>query len=308
MTVPVLLHGALATHRRGKILQEALAATLSTELPDGHAAVLAFAEAFQVAEGGEQARLIEWTRTPGHLLLLLPPFAAGACERPVSWRAERMESAPRGGEGLAKVLAPEVAYRLTGELQTPAVPGATWSDLSIAVGSYRLHPAAGLFAVTCLPLWSLAVLDAPSDLESWFTSLVSLVGESRSAEVPVATALLPDHYGFLVFLLSQSFADEEQAIAGLLEQIASAVMPSGYSAFVGKPEIPTYLVGSAAEVEAFHALVPAPNDTYCNLFWPLDDTDASKALKARHEENEARRRAAKAASVQTKHGQTSLFD
>jgi hypothetical protein len=144
VTVPVLLHGALATHRRGKILQEALAATPSTELPDGRAAVLAFAEAFQGAEEGEQARLIEWTRAPGHLLLLLPPFAAAACERPVSWRAERMGSAPRGGEGLAKVLAPEVGYRLTGKLQAPAVPGATWSDLSVAVGSYRLHPAAGL--------------------------------------------------------------------------------------------------------------------------------------------------------------------
>jgi hypothetical protein len=89
-----------------------------------------------------------------------------------------MGSAPRGGEGLAKVLAPEVGYRLTGKLQAPAVPGATWSDLSVAVGSYRLHPAAGLLAVTCLPLWSLAVLDAPGYLESWFTSLVSLAGES----------------------------------------------------------------------------------------------------------------------------------
>ena len=79
-----------------------------------------------------------------------------------------------------------------------------------------------------------------------------------------------------------------------LQQIASAVMPSGFSAFVGKPDIPTYLVGSPAEVQAFHDLVPAPNDTYCNLFWPLDDSAASKALKARHEENEARRRALKA--------------
>ena len=74
------------------------------------------------------------------MLLLLPPFAAAACERPVLWRAERMGSAPRGGEGLAKVLA---------------------------------------------------------------------------AKAPVVTALSPDHHGFLVFLLSQTFADEEQAIADL---------------------------------------------------------------------------------------------
>ena len=215
MTVPVLLHGALATHRRGKILREALSAMPSTELPSGRSAVLAFADEFQNAEEGEQTRLIEWTRAPGHLLLLLPPFAAADCERPVSWRAERMESAPRGGEGLAKVLASEIGYRLMGKLQTLAVPGATWSDLSVCLGSYRLHPAAGLFAVTCLPLWSLAVLDAPDDLESWLARLIALAGESQPAEVPLANALSPDHYGFLVFLLSRTFADEDQAIEGL---------------------------------------------------------------------------------------------
>jgi hypothetical protein len=212
--VPVLLRGALASHRRGKILEEALAATPRTDLPDGSAAVLMFAEAFQDAEEGEQARLIEWTRAPGHLLLLLPPFATAPCERPVQWRVERMDAA-RGGEGLAKVLAPEVGYRLIGKLQAPAIPGATWSDLSIAVGSYRLHPAAGLFAVTCLPLWSLSVLDAPGELESWFASLVSLAGESQPAKAPIVSALCPDHFGLLVFLLSQTFVDEEQAIAGL---------------------------------------------------------------------------------------------
>ncbi|WP_321879832.1 hypothetical protein [Paraburkholderia bannensis] len=215
MTVPVFLHGALATHRRGRILQEALSATPSTELPDGRAVVLAFAEAFQSADEAEQVRLVEWTRVPGHLLLLIPPFAGGGCERPVSWQAERMQSAPRGGEGLAKVLAHEVGYRLAGNLQTPAVPGATWSDLSVSVGSYRLNPAAGLFAVTCLPLWSLAVLDVPEDLESWLAGLVSLAGECKPAETRAATALSPDHYGFLVFLLSKTFTDEEQAIAGL---------------------------------------------------------------------------------------------
>lgn len=215
MTVPVLLHGTLATHRRGKILQEALAAELSTELPNGRAVVMVFADAFQGAEEDEQSRLVEWTRASGHLLLLVPPFATSECERPVSWRAERMESAPRGGEGLAKVLAPEVAYRLTGKLQTPALPGATWSDLSVCLGMYRLHPAAGLLAVTCLPLWSLAVLDALHELESWLSSLVALAGESQPAREPVESALSPDHYGLLVFLLSKPFDDEEQAIVSL---------------------------------------------------------------------------------------------
>ncbi|MBK9386452.1 MAG: hypothetical protein IPN34_16695 [Planctomycetes bacterium] len=99
MTVPVLLHGALAAHRRGKILREALSAEATTTLPESGAVIMAFADGFQGADEGEQVRLVEWTRAAGHLLLLVPPFAAGACKHPVPWRAERMEGGPRGGEG-----------------------------------------------------------------------------------------------------------------------------------------------------------------------------------------------------------------
>jgi hypothetical protein len=260
--VPVLLYGALATHRRGKILQEALAARPSNELPDGRAAVLVLAEAFQDAEEVEQALLIEWTRAPGHLLLLLPPFAAAACERPVSWRAERIESAPRGGEGLGKVLAPEVGYRLTGKLQTPPVPGATWSDLSVAVGSYRLHPAAGLFAVTCLPLWSLAVLDAPGDLESWFKSLVSLAGECQAAEAPMAGALSADQYGFLVFLLSQPFADETQAIAGLRSSTIFRLSPERGRSLLKELRDRGLVDGALPTTEAYELVMQSPYAAY----------------------------------------------
>ena len=96
MTAPVLLHGALATHRRGRVLREALAAEAVTTLPDSGAVVVAFADAFQEADAGDQARLMEWTRAPGRTLLLVPPFAAGTCEHPISWRAERMAGPPRG--------------------------------------------------------------------------------------------------------------------------------------------------------------------------------------------------------------------
>jgi hypothetical protein len=91
-----------------------------------------------------------------------------------------------------------------------------------------------------------------------------------------------------------------------LEQVAAAVMPSGFSAFVGKPDIPTHLVGSPDAVTAFYEMVPAPNDTYCNLFWPLDDASASAALKAQHEANEALRRAQKLPTSKGK--QASLLD
>ena len=215
MSAPVLLHGALATHRRGKILEEVLSAAPTQVLPEDRAIVIAFADGFQAAELEEQSRLIAWTRAPGHLLLLVPPFATKPCERPVAWRAERVDTAPRGGEGIAKILAPEVSYRLTGNLQTPSVPGATWSDLSICVGSYRLHPAAGLFAVTCLPIWSLSVLDAPQEVTAWLACLLNLAGDARASPAQEPAALQPDHYGLLVFLLSSTFESEDQALTGL---------------------------------------------------------------------------------------------
>ncbi|MGK3990745.1 hypothetical protein WME99_47305 [Sorangium sp. So ce136] len=262
MTVPVLLHGALGTHRRGKILQEALSAEQAKELPDGRALVVAFADAFQGAEESEQSRLVEWTRVSGHLLLLVPPFAAGACKRPVSWRAERMASAPRGGEGIAQVLASEVAYRLDGKLQTPAVPGATWSDLSVCVGTYRLHPAAGLFAVTCLPLWSLAVLDAPNELERWLASLVALAGESRPATQPVESVLQPDHYGLLVFLLSKSFDDEEQAIAALRSSSIFRFTPERGRSLLKELRARGLVVGAMPTTEAIELVMESPYAPY----------------------------------------------
>jgi hypothetical protein len=215
MNPPVLLYGSLASHRRGRILREAVSAVPSAVLPNSGGVLLEFGEAFQAAEGEQRAKLIEWTRTPGHLLLLIPPFGPAMCDAPVQWRAERIDGAPRGGQGLAEVLASEVGYRLTGNLQTPAIPEATWSDLSVSVGVYRLHPAAGLFAVTTLPLWSLAVLDAGAELEGWLRSLAQLAGESRSQQAPETSPLSADHFGFLVYLLSRAFSDDEQAVDAL---------------------------------------------------------------------------------------------
>lgn len=262
MTVPVLLHGSLASHRRGRILREALAAEATTTLPESGAVIMAFADAFQGADEGEQARLLEWTRAPGHVLLLVPPFVAGACERPVPWRAERVDGRPRGGEGLAKMLAGEVTHRLEGKLQTPPLPGATWSDLSVCVGTYRLHPAAGLFAVTCLPLWSLAVLDAPEDTQRWLLSLVALAGDAKPATAPAQTPLSPDHYGLLVFLLSRNFEDDEQAFAALRSSSIFRIAPERARALLNELRARGLVMGAVPTTEATELVMQSPYASY----------------------------------------------
>lgn len=262
MTAPVLLHGGLATHRRGKILSEALSAKGTTTLPESGAVIVAFADGFQAADEGEQSRLVEWTRSAGHVLLLVPPFAAGTCERPVPWRAERSEGGPRGGEGLAKILAGEVTHRLEGKLQTPPLPGATWGDLSLCVGTYRQHPAAGLFVVTCLPLWSLAVLDAPEEMQRWLAGLVALAGEAKPVAAPAQMPLSADHYGLLVFLLSRSFEGEEQAIVALQASSIFRVAPERARALLNDLRARGLVMGAMPTTEATELVMQSPYAPY----------------------------------------------
>jgi len=262
VTVPVFLHGALAAHRRGKILREALSAESATTLPESAGVVMAFADTFQGADEDEQTRLVEWTRAPGHVLLLVPPFAATACELPVPWRTERMEGGPRGGEGLAKMLAGEVTHRLEGKLQIPSLPGATWSDLSVCVGTYRPHPAAGLFAVTCLPVWSLAVLDAPEETRLWLESLAALAGEAKPVAAPAEMPLSPDHFGLLVFLLSRSLDDDEQAIAALRASSIFRIAPERARALLSDLRTRGLLMDAVPTTEATELVMQSPYAPY----------------------------------------------
>jgi len=69
--------------------------------------------------------------------------------------------------------------------------------------------------------------------------------------------------------------------------ISRHVLLNGNSAFLPKPDIPTYLVGSPEALETFHDIIPAPNETYTSLFWPADTTALDKYLldRAKVEQN-----------------------
>jgi hypothetical protein len=66
--------------------------------------------------------------------------------------------------------------------------------------------------------------------------------------------------------------------------LAKTVMPSGNSAFLQKPDVPTYLVGDSWALDRFGDLIPAPNETYTSLFWLGDTSSVDKYLKERQKE------------------------
>ena len=71
--------------------------------------------------------------------------------------------------------------------------------------------------------------------------------------------------------------------------VSKGVMPTGNSAFLAKPDVPTYLVGSDAVLEAFAKLVPTPNETYTSLLWLGDVTVVDEFLKRKRLEEKERR-------------------
>lgn len=63
--------------------------------------------------------------------------------------------------------------------------------------------------------------------------------------------------------------------------LAKHLMPSGFTALMQKPDIPAYLVGNEHDLNAFHALVPAPNEAYTQLFWPYDTAAIDRYVSRR---------------------------
>jgi hypothetical protein len=134
----------------------------------------------------------------------------------------------------------------------------------------------------------------------------ALVGSYQKALIVYWPAEGPGYRDAAQYILGEQVPANGDLLAMLLGrmphpallQVAQAVMPSGFSAFLGKPDIPTHLVGTPDEIGKLHELVPAPNETYCHLFWPVNTSHVDAMLKARHQEREAAKEAKKSGSSQ----------
>ena len=80
-----------------------------------------------------------------------------------------------------------------------------------------------------------------------------------------------------------------------LSVVAKHVMPSGFTALLAKPDIPTWLVGTEAELTLFNELVPAPNEAYTQLFWPYNTDVFDLFIEQKLAEEKARKAAQKVA-------------
>lgn len=221
MQPPVWLLGALATHARGKVLMEAIDASVAHVLPPEYGLCIAFGAEFQEHDEESQCEWVRWAEPAGRTLLLIPPFKMAEMTIPVPWRMYRPRKVEAEMDRLTKLLASEVRYELIGTLQIATDIGGQWKGGGINTGYYRKHPHAGLVAMTCLPLWSLMVLDHREVLQTWLWALHGLAGEPapQRGTDEQSPAFRPSkaHFAMLLHLCERVFGSADEAVAALAD-------------------------------------------------------------------------------------------
>lgn len=225
---PIWLLGTLASHPRGKVLVEATDAIALDSLPKDHGMCVAFGSDFQDHTEALQRDWTRWAEISGRILLLIPPFKVVECKLPTAWRIYRPQKVdPAGADTLARLLAPEVRFELTGSMQVATDVIGAWKGGGLHTAYYRKHPDSGLFAITCLPLWSLTVLDHRDAFTTWLNTLGQLAGEPAPAAEAEATPTefrpTRDHFAMMLHLCERSFASREEALAGLADSPVLAI-------------------------------------------------------------------------------------
>jgi hypothetical protein len=107
----------------------------------------------------------------------------------------------------------------------------------------------------------------------------------RSASKYIKSGYVSGAAQLLAMLVSSAYIDPAS-----VSLLAKAVMPNGNSAFLQKPDIPTYLVGTAEALNDFRRLVPTPNETYTSLFWLGDTSTVDTYLQNRKKQEEAEKK------------------
>ena len=226
----IYLNNDLAEHRRGRFLTAQLnAVAMGDELPAG-GVVLMIGKDFQALHDEAKEVYWQWCRRPGRTLLLLPPYVQGGLCKHLDWQLTfRAEPAELSGTPIADKVAAEVSYQLTGQDgECNRSAGHQWPDYSVNTRYVKQHSATGVFAATCLPLWSIALLDQSEVMRSWLSILHQLAGkpaDARTAEVAEveACALGRDDYGLMVCIYGWRIGDPEDLVQALQLQTVPVI-------------------------------------------------------------------------------------
>lgn len=221
----VFLTSKLAGHRRGRYLATQLQAQEVGEgLPEAGVLLLTGTE-LQTSENAQRDALVAWCARPGRTLLVLPPYAEGRLLPSLDWMVGFRSGAPEpNGQRIPDLLAPETSYLLTGrDGDCDRAAGHQWPDFSVNTRLRKVHSGAGVFAATCLPLWSIALLNEAEAMGSWVRDLHRHTGAAAGQPSPdgvvePAAPLSTEALELLVCLYGWRTGDPSRVLSALKAQ------------------------------------------------------------------------------------------
>ncbi|UTZ31304.1 hypothetical protein HB762_07780 [Vibrio campbellii] len=188
MKAQVYLLGGLSCHRRGDVISDYLPVDkleADSQLPE-HGTLMMFGQEWQIYTPEQQASLMSWLKSPGRVILLLPPFNAGLLSQQMDWHVETLLHSDKTTDtvGLAEVLADETRIVFKAQsYQFSREHAHIWGDDTLNTLYYKSHSSGGLLVASSLPLWSLTCLDSPLLVQAWLEGLNELAGSPQEEKL-----------------------------------------------------------------------------------------------------------------------------
>ena len=185
------LEQGLANHRHGRFFISQVDAEPADDMPSS-GLLLMHGKTFQGLDAAQKEVWWQWAGKPGCVLLLLPPYDAGEVFGRLDWQIIVCENVANTNDGIIPdILSSEVNLSLSGnDGEFDRALGHQWADYSVNTRYIKQHLGCGVFAVTCLPLWSISLLDHAQDTLVWLEGLMALAGQANATES--SSTLVPE--------------------------------------------------------------------------------------------------------------------
>lgn len=266
------LIGKLGDSPRGKRLVKPLCAKVGSAAPDGDGICLGSGQDYQTRTPAEQRQWLDWAARPGRVLLLVPPYQTGVKNDPDGWEFSHLESPPNleaGAHEVLRLTQPEIGLALKRGLASTKHPLIDSGSKSSLHGLYRKHPDSGIFGVTAVPVWSLALADHADALVEWLSAWLSLAGqpsEQGGADEPTGFEPSQTHYSVLLYLASDRFPDRAAALSALEWNDVFELSKEDLSSLLGELESAGLIEGAQLSAKGKETLLASPYRPYAEAY------------------------------------------
>lgn len=200
MAMKLLITSSLSSHRHGRFITGQLGAEVADDLPQ-EGLLLMHGKSFQQSEQSEQNEYLKWAEKPGCVLLLLPPFDMGEVIQDLDWQIVLNDGVADSDDGVVpNTLAGETSLIIEGQNgDFDRAYGHQWRDFTINTRIFKKHSGTGVVAATCLPLWSISLLELAEETKDWLTGIYAHAGQAgESASLSESQELMPEDFTVLV--------------------------------------------------------------------------------------------------------------